>query len=402
MSSIPPQSHPAARSEDPGGRKRIALFGSTGSIGTQALDVIEANPHLFEATILTAHGNHSLLIEQALKFRPRIVVIVDTRRYHDVVEALQGTDIRVLSGDDALVEAASYDGYDMMIAGIVGFAGLKPTLSAIESGKQVALANKETLVVAGDIVMKKAVQNRVPIIPVDSEHSAIFQCLVGETRNRIEKIVLTASGGPFLGKKPNFLVNVKREHALRHPNWSMGAKITIDSATLMNKGLEMIEAKWLFNLRPEQIQVAVHPQSIIHSMVQFEDGSIKAQLGLPDMKLPIQYALAFPLRIPNDFPRYDFAKSATLTFEPPDLKTFRNLAIAIDAMNKGGNTPAVLNAANEISVYGFLNNRVGFMEMTEMIERTIDKIPFIANPTLEEYFASDAEARKFAASLLNL
>jgi 1-deoxy-D-xylulose-5-phosphate reductoisomerase len=242
----------------------------------------------------------------------------------------------------------------------------------------------------------------VPIIPVDSEHSAIFQCLVGETRNRIEKIVLTASGGPFLGKKPNFLVNVKREHALRHPNWSMGAKITIDSATLMNKGLEMIEAKWLFNLRPEQIQVAVHPQSIIHSMVQFEDGSIKAQMGLPDMKLPIQYALAFPLRIPNDFPRYDFAKSATLTFEPPDLKTFRNLAIAIDAMNKGGNTPAVLNAANEISVYGFLNNRVGFMEMTEMIERTIDKIPFIANPTLEEYFASDAEARKFAASLLNL
>jgi 1-deoxy-D-xylulose-5-phosphate reductoisomerase len=278
---------------------------------------------------------------------------------------------------------------------------LKPTLRAIEAGKQIALANKETLVVAGDIVMRKAVQNRIPIIPVDSEHSAIFQCLVGETRNRIEKIILTASGGPFLGKKPNFLVNVKREHALRHPNWSMGAKITIDSATLMNKGLEMIEAKWLFNLQPEQIQVVVHPQSIIHSMVQFEDGSIKAQMGLPDMKLPIQYALAFPLRIPNDFPRYDFSKSATLTFEPPDLKTFRNLAIAIEAMNKGGNTPAVLNAANEISVYGFLNNRVGFMEMTEIIERTIDKVPHIASPTLEEYFASDAEARKFAASLLN-
>jgi 1-deoxy-D-xylulose-5-phosphate reductoisomerase len=300
-----------------------------------------------------------------------------------------------------LAEAAAFPDYDMMIAGIVGFAGLKPTLRAIEAGKQIALANKETLVVAGDIVMRKAVQNRIPIIPVDSEHSAIFQCLVGETRNRIEKIILTASGGPFLGKKPNFLVNVKREHALRHPNWSMGAKITIDSATLMNKGLEMIEAKWLFNLQPEQIQVVVHPQSIIHSMVQFEDGSIKAQMGLPDMKLPIQYALAFPLRIPNDFPRYDFSKSATLTFEPPDLKTFRNLAIAIEAMNKGGNTPAVLNAANEISVYGFLNNRVGFMEMTEIIERTIDKVPHIASPTLEEYFASDAEARKFAASLLN-
>jgi 1-deoxy-D-xylulose-5-phosphate reductoisomerase len=401
MSSDKPISNAGARPDDNARLKRIAIFGSTGSIGTQALDVIEANPHLFEVSILTAHGNHVLLIEQALKFRPRIVVIVDPRKYQPVAEALHGTDISVMAGEEALAEAAAFPDYDMMIAGIVGFAGLKPTLRAIEAGKQIALANKETLVVAGDIVMRKAVQNRIPIIPVDSEHSAIFQCLVGETRNRIEKIILTASGGPFLGKKPNFLVNVKREHALRHPNWSMGAKITIDSATLMNKGLEMIEAKWLFNLQPEQIQVVVHPQSIIHSMVQFEDGSIKAQMGLPDMKLPIQYALAFPLRIPNDFPRYDFSKSATLTFEPPDLKTFRNLAIAIEAMNKGGNTPAVLNAANEISVYGFLNNRVGFMEMTEIIERTIDKVPHIASPTLEEYFASDAEARKFAASLLN-
>jgi 1-deoxy-D-xylulose-5-phosphate reductoisomerase len=401
MSSDKPISNAGARPDDNARLKRSAMFGSTGSIGTQALDVIEANPHLFEVSILTAHGNHVLLIEQALKFRPRIVVIVDPRKYQPVAEALHGTDISVMAGEEALAEAAAFPDYDMMIAGIVGFAGLKPTLRAIEAGKQIALANKETLVVAGDIVMRKAVQNRIPIIPVDSEHSAIFQCLVGETRNRIEKIILTASGGPFLGKKPNFLVNVKREHALRHPNWSMGAKITIDSATLMNKGLEMIEAKWLFNLQPEQIQVVVHPQSIIHSMVQFEDGSIKAQMGLPDMKLPIQYALAFPLRIPNDFPRYDFSKSATLTFEPPDLKTFRNLAIAIEAMNKGGNTPAVLNAANEISVYGFLNNRVGFMEMTEIIERTIDKVPHIASPTLEEYFASDAEARKFAASLLN-
>lgn len=401
MSSDKPISNAGLRPDDNARLKRIAIFGSTGSIGTQALDVIEANPHLFEVSILTAHGNHVLLIEQALKFRPRIVVIVDPRKYQPVAEALHGTDISVMAGEEALAEAAAFPDYDMMIAGIVGFAGLKPTLRAIEAGKQIALANKETLVVAGDIVMRKAVQNRIPIIPVDSEHSAIFQCLVGETRNRIEKIILTASGGPFLGKKPNFLVNVKREHALRHPNWSMGAKITIDSATLMNKGLEMIEAKWLFNLQPEQIQVVVHPQSIIHSMVQFEDGSIKAQMGLPDMKLPIQYALAFPLRIPNDFPRYDFSKSATLTFEPPDLKTFRNLAIAIEAMNKGGNTPAVLNAANEISVYGFLNNRVGFMEMTEIIERTIDKVPHIASPTLEEYFASDAEARKFAASLLN-
>jgi 1-deoxy-D-xylulose-5-phosphate reductoisomerase len=266
----------------------------------------------------------------------------------------------------------------------------------------VALANKETLVVAGDIVMRKAVEKRVPVIPVDSEHSAIFQCLVGETRNRIEKIILTASGGPFFGKKPNFLVNVKRDHALQHPNWAMGAKITIDSATLMNKGLEMIEAKWLFNLRPEQVQIVVHPQSIIHSMVMFEDGSIKAQMGLPDMKLPIQYALAFPHRVPNTFPRYDFKKPATLTFEDADTKTFRNLALATEALYKGGNLPCVLNAANEIAVYAFLKNRLGFLDMTDLIEKTMSRIPFIQNPTLEECFETDGEARSYAASLIHM
>jgi 1-deoxy-D-xylulose-5-phosphate reductoisomerase len=383
-------------------RKRIAIFGSTGSIGTQALDVIEANPDKFVVTILTAHSNHQLLIEQALKFRPYAVVIVDETKYNATRQALAGAGIQVMAGEQSLEDAAALDKYDMMLAAIVGFAGLKPTLKAIDNGRSIALANKETLVVAGDIVMQRAVEKRTPVIPVDSEHSAIFQCLVGETRNRIEKIVLTASGGPFLGKKPNYLVNVKREHALQHPNWSMGAKISVDSATLMNKGLEMIEAKWLFNLKPEQIQVVIHPQSIIHSMVQFEDGSLKAQMGLPDMKLPIQYAMAFPQRIPNAFPRFDFSKSAQLSFEPPDIKTFRNLGIAMEALYKGGNLPAVLNAANEISVYGFLRNRIGFLDMTEVIERTMQKIPFIARPTLEEYFESDAEARSFAASLLNL
>jgi 1-deoxy-D-xylulose-5-phosphate reductoisomerase len=380
----------------------MGIFGSTGSIGTQALDVVRANPGLFEVGILTAHANHNLLIQQALEFRPRTVVIVEQRRFGAVCDALEGTGIKVMAGVEALVEAAGMDEYDMMLAAIVGFAGLKPTLKAIENGKSIALANKETLVVAGDIVMQRASAGRVPVIPVDSEHSAIFQCLVGETRNRLEKIVLTASGGPFLGKKPNFLVNVKREHALRHPNWSMGAKITIDSATLMNKGLEMIEAKWLFNLHPGQIEVVVHPQSIIHSMVQFEDGSIKAQMGLPDMKLPIQYAMAYPRRISNDYPRFDFSKPAMLNFEPPDLKTFRNLAISIEAMNKGGNMPAVMNAANEIAVYGFLQNRIGFLEMTEVVENTIQRVPHIERPSLEEYFESDAEARNFAASLLHL
>lgn len=383
-------------------KKRIAIFGSTGSIGTQALDVIAANPHLFSAEVLTAQSNDELLVKQARQFNPNIVVIGDERRYAKVKEALAATDVKVFAGEKALEEVAAMDCYDLMLAAIVGFAGLKPTLKAIEAKKIIALANKETLVVAGDIVMQKAVENRVPVIPVDSEHSAIFQCLVGETRNRIEKIILTASGGPFFGKKPNFLVNVKRDHALQHPNWAMGAKITIDSATLMNKGLEMIEAKWLFNLKPEQVQVVVHPQSIIHSMVQFEDGSIKAQMGLPDMKLPIQYAMAFPQRIANNFPRYDFRKPNTLTFDEPDTKTFRNLALATDALYKGGNLPCVLNAANEIAVFAFLHNRLGFLDMTDLIEKTMNKIPFIEKPSLQEYYDSDAEARSFAASLIHL
>ena len=382
--------------------KRIAIFGSTGSIGTQALDVIRANQDLFEVEILTAHTNDELLIQQALEFKPNAVVIVDEKKYEKVKQALSSTLIKVFTGEQSLEEVADFETYDMMLAGIVGFAGLKPTLRAIKNKKAIALANKETLVVAGDIIMQKAVENRVPIIPVDSEHSAIFQCLVGEAKNKIEKIILTASGGPFRGKKPNFLLNVKRDHALQHPNWSMGAKITIDSATLMNKGLEMIEAKWLFNLKPEQVQVVIHPQSIIHSMVQFEDGSIKAQMGLPDMKLPIQYAMAFPQRIHNDFPRYDFKKVNTLSFEEPDLKTFRNLAIAIDALNKGGNLPCVMNAANEIAVWGFLRNRIGFLDMTDLIEKTMNHVPFIENPTLDEYLESDAEARNYAASMVHL
>lgn len=385
-----------------GGVKRIALFGSTGSIGTQALNVIGNNPDKFSAEVLTAQNNDELLVQQALQFNPNIVVIGDEIKYQKVKDALSSTDIKVFCGEKALEEVASMDVYDLMLAAIVGFAGLKPTLKAIANGKTIALANKETLVVAGDIIMQRAMENRAPVIPVDSEHSAIFQCLVGETRNRIEKIILTASGGPFLGRKPNFLVNVKREHALQHPNWNMGAKVSIDSATLMNKGLEMIEAKYLFNLRPEQIQVIIHPQSVIHSMVQFEDGSIKAQLGMPDMKLPIQYALAFPQRIHNNFPRFDFKKMNTLTFEEPDIRTFRNLALSIDALNKGGNLPCVMNAANEIAVYAFLKNRIGFLEMTDLIEKTMEHVAFIEKPTLDEYIESDGEARSFAADVIKL
>jgi 1-deoxy-D-xylulose-5-phosphate reductoisomerase len=383
-------------------KKRIAIFGSTGSIGTQSLEVIKANPDAFEVEILTAHNNAELLISQALEFNPNAVNIVNQDKYETVKTALAGTDIKVFSGELALEELADFDSYDVMIAAIVGFAGLKPTLKAVEKGKVIALANKETLVVAGDIVMQKALENKAPIIPVDSEHSAIFQCLVGESRNPIEKIILTASGGPFLGKKPNFLVNVKRDHALQHPNWSMGAKITVDSATLMNKGLEMIEAKWLFNLKPEQIDVVIHPQSVIHSMVQFEDGSIKAQMGLPDMKLPIQYALGFPQRIKNDFPRLNFKKYPTFNFEEPDYKTFRNLGLAIDALQNGGNKACVLNAANEIAVWAFLKNRIGFLDITAVVEKTMEAISFIKHPTLQEYFESDAEARNFAATLLKL
>ncbi|MGJ7033144.1 1-deoxy-D-xylulose-5-phosphate reductoisomerase [Niabella hirudinis] len=382
--------------------KRIAIFGSTGSIGKQALDVIEKNPDLFSVEVLTAFSNDQLLVEQALAYNPNIVVIGDENRYGAVKEALAKTDIKVFAGEDALEEVAGMDVYDLMLAAIVGFAGFKPTIKAIENGKAIALANKETLVVAGDIVMQMAVEHRVPIIPVDSEHSAIFQCLIGETRNKIEKVYLTASGGPFIGRKPNYLVNVKREHALQHPNWEMGAKISIDSATLMNKGLEMIEAKWLFNLKPDQIDVLIHPQSAIHSMVQFEDGSVKAQIGLPDMRLPIQYALGFPSRILNDHPRFDFKRMNTFTFEEPDLKTFRNLALAMEALEKGGNLPCVMNAANEIAVYAFLRNRIGFLEMTDVIEKIMEQVTFIQQPSLADYFESDAEARTLAADIIKL
>ena len=383
-------------------KKRVAIFGSTGSIGTQALEVIKANKELFEVEILTAHTNDELLIAQSLEFLPNAVVVVDEGKYEKVKSALSSTAIKVFAGELALEETASFDTYDVMIAGIVGFAGLKPTLKAVEKGKIIALANKETLVVAGDIVMQKALENKAPIIPVDSEHSAIFQCLVGESRNPIERIILTASGGPFLGKKPNFLVNVKRDHALQHPNWSMGAKISIDSATLMNKGLEMIEAKWLFNLNPSQIEVVIHPQSVIHSIVQFEDGSMKAQMGYPDMKLPIQYAIGFPNRLKNNFPRFDFKKYPSMNFEEPDYKTFRNLGLAIEALKAGGNMACVLNAANEIAVWAFLKNRIGFLDITAVVEKTIEAVSFIKQPTLQDYFDSDAEARNFAASLIKL
>lgn len=382
--------------------KRIAIFGSTGSIGTQALEVIAANSDRFSVEVLTCGGNTDLLVEQALRHKPHIVVVGDETKYSGVKDALAQTGITVYAGEKALEEVASMDVYDMMLAAIVGYAGLKPTLNAINAGKAIALANKETLVVAGDIIMQTAIEKRVPIIPVDSEHSAIFQCLVGETRNPIEKVILTASGGPFLGRKTNYLVNVRREHALQHPNWTMGAKISIDSATLMNKGLEMIEAKWLFSLNADQIEVLVHPQSVVHSMVQFADGSIKAQLGLPDMKLPIQYALGFPNRITNDFPRCDFKKIKSLNFEEADIKTFRNLALAMEALVKGGNLPCVMNAANEIAVYAFLRNRIGFLDMTDVIERVMQKVSFIQKPSLEDYYQSDGEARNHAADIIRL
>jgi len=382
--------------------KKIAIFGSTGSIGTQALEVVQANPDRFSVEVLTAHSNDDLLIRQALEFKPNVVVIVEESKYLKVKEALAKEDIKVFAGEAALEQAAGMNTYDIMLAAIVGYAGLKPTLKAIEYGKVIALANKETLVVAGDLMIQKARESGSVLIPVDSEHSAIFQCLVGEMRNPIEKIILTASGGPFRGKKPNFLVNVKRDHALQHPNWSMGAKITIDSATLMNKGLEMIEAKWLFGLKPEQIQVVIHQQSIIHSMVQFEDGSIKAQMGLPDMKLPIQYALGFPQRIKNDFPRLNFNKFETLSFEEPDTRTFKNLALATEALFKGGNLPCVMNAANEIAVWAFLRNRIGFLDMMVVVEKSMQKVPFIEKPTLEDYLESDADARGYAAELVKL
>ncbi len=374
-------------------KKRIAIFGSTGSIGTQSLEVIAANPDLFSVEILTANNNTALLIDQAKQFKPSIVVVSNQANYAEIKAALEPLNINVYAGQDALVQVAAMDNYDIMLAAIVGYAGLLSTLSAVEKGKTVALANKETLVVAGDIVMATAQQTGANIIPVDSEHSAIYQCLVGEALNPVEKIILTASGGPFLGKKPNYLMNVRKDHALKHPNWIMGAKITIDSASLMNKGLEMIEAKWLFGLQNNQIEVIVHPQSIVHSLVQFQDGSLKAQLGLPDMKLPIQYALAYPNRISNDFKRFNFSAYPNLTFEPADMRTFRNLDIAQKAMVSGGNAPCIMNAANEIAVEAFLQNKIGFLSMSDIIEKALIKIPFIEKPTIQQYIETDAATR---------
>lgn len=380
--------------------KRLAILGSTGSIGTQALDVVAAHPDKFEVEILSAHSNAELLIEQAKKYKPNAVVIVDEDKYEEVKQGLAMQPVKIFAGKQSLDEVVQWDSVDLVLAAIVGFAGLSSTVSAIKAGKHIALANKETLVVAGELVMKMAAENKVNIIPVDSEHSAIFQCLTGETLNSIDKIILTASGGPFIGRKPNYLVNVKASHALQHPNWDMGAKITIDSATLMNKGLEMIEAKWLFGLKNEQIEVVVHPQSIIHSLVEFCDGSVKAQMGLPDMKLPIQYAMAYPARIKNDFKRLSFKDYPKLTFEEPDYKTFRNLALAKDAMFKGGNIPAIMNAANEVVVGAFLKNKVSFIEMSDIIEQAMEEISFIEQPTLEQFQQSDEEAREFASELV--
>jgi len=380
--------------------KRVAILGSTGSIGTQALEVIEAHPHLFEAEVLCAHSNTALLIAQAKQFKPNAVVIADESKYAEVKEALSSLPIKVFAGMQALIDIVAWESIDIVVTAIVGFAGLHSTIAAVKAGKRIALANKETLVVAGDIVTQLALQNRATIVPVDSEHSAIFQCLVGEDYNTVEKIILTASGGPFLGRKPNYLVNVKASHALQHPNWTMGAKITIDSATLMNKGLEMIEAKWLFGLQNEQIDVVIHPQSIIHSMVQFSDSSVKAQMGLPDMKLPIQYAMSYPQRVKNDFKRLDFREFSKLSFEQPDYKTFRNLALAKDAMYRGGNAPCVLNAANEVVVHAFLQNRVSFIEMSDVIETVSTRVAYIEQPALEDYEQSDKEARIRAAELV--
>jgi len=381
-------------------KKRIAIIGSTGSIGTQALQVIKSNSDLFEVEVLTANTNAELLIEQALTYLPNAVVIADETKYQILKEALQPHDIKVFAGEKAIEQIVEMETIDLVLASVVGYAGLASTINAIKNKKPIALANKETLVVAGELVTNLALQNGVNIYPVDSEHSAIFQCLAGEWDNKIEKIILTASGGPFLGKDKEFLSTVKKEQALKHPNWVMGSKITIDSASLMNKGLEVIEAKWLFHLNPEQIEVVVHPQSIVHSLVQFEDGSLKAQLGLPDMKLPIQYALGFPNRIKNNFPRFDFINYPQLTFEKPDINTFSNLALAFEALKLGGNMPCILNAANEISVQAFLEDKIGFLQMSVIIEKTMQKLAFIKTPSYSDYMDCDKEARSVALELL--
>lgn len=381
-------------------KKGIAILGSTGSIGTQALEVIESYPDLFDLQIITANSNDELLIQQALKHRPNTVVIADESKYEKVKDALWDHDIHVYAGSDALAQVVESNDVHVVLTALVGYAGLKPTLSAIRAGKNIALANKETLVVAGDIVTQEAKERGVNIYPVDSEHSAIFQCLVGEFHNPIEKIYLTASGGPFRGWKKEQLLSVTKEQALKHPNWEMGAKITIDSASLMNKGLEVIEAKWLFNLRPDQIDVIVHPQSIVHSLVQFEDGSMKAQMGLPDMKLPIQFALTYPDRYKTDFPRFNFMDYPELTFEQPDRVNFNNLNLAYEAMEMGGNAACALNAANEISVAAFLQDKIGFLDIARINETTMKTIASIAKPSYEDYVASDAEARRIASELV--
>ncbi|MFB0959695.1 MAG: 1-deoxy-D-xylulose-5-phosphate reductoisomerase [Flavobacteriales bacterium] len=378
----------------------VAILGSTGSIGTQTLEVLEKHPDRFTVEVLTAGRNAKLLKEQALKFKPNAVVIDDEAQYEELKDALWDLGVKVYLGEEALCQVVEMDEVDIVLTALVGFSGLKPTIAAINAGKHIALANKETLVVAGELVTKLANERGVNIYPVDSEHSAIFQCLAGEFHNPIEKIYLTASGGPFRGKKANELKNIKKEQALKHPNWEMGAKITIDSASLMNKGLEVIEAKWLFNLKNEQIDVIVHPESIIHSIVQFEDGSMKAQMGLPDMKLPIQYALGYPERLKSDFPRFSFKDFRTLNFEDPDLVTFKNLALAFRALEKGGSMPCVLNAANEIAVAAFLKDEIGFLEMSDLVEFTMNSVEFIDKPTLEDYFSLDLESRKVASSFL--
>lgn len=381
-------------------KKRIAILGSTGSIGTQALDVIRHHPELFSAEILTAQRNEDKLIQQAVEFIPNAVVIGNENSYLRVAEALRQYPIKVFAGESALSQIVEMESIDLVLNALVGYAGLKPTLNAIHSRKNIALANKETLVVAGDLVMELVKQEQTLILPVDSEHSAIFQCLLGELPQNVEKIYLTASGGPFLGKKRKHLKNVRKEAALKHPNWKMGNKITIDSASLMNKGLEVIEAKWLFGLEPDKIEVVIHPQSIVHSVVQFLDGSMKAQMGLPDMKFPILYALAFPYRLPSGFKRFDFMDYPQLTFEKPDKEIFRNLELAYMAIKHGGNMPCILNAANELAVHAFLEDRIGFLTMTEIIEKCLETIAFIGKPTYEDYVQTNEETKHIANELI--
>jgi len=381
-------------------KKRIAILGSTGSIGTQSLEVIDKNPEQFEVEILTANNNVDLLIEQAKKYNPNAVVIANKNKYKQVLEALKNEPVKVYAGEDAINQVVQMETIDLVLTAMVGYSGLIPTYHAVKAGKNIALANKETLVVAGEIITKIALENNVEILPVDSEHSAIFQCLVGEFMNPVEKIYLTCSGGPFRGKTKQELLNVTPEDALDHPNWDMGAKITIDSATLINKGFEMIEAHWLFGVPSSNIEVIVHPQSIIHSIVQFEDGSMKAQMGLPDMKLPIQYAIGFPNRIRNDFPRFNFLDYPTLDFESPNTKIFRNLALSFEAMETGGNMPCVLNAANEIVVDAFLRNKISFLHMPDIIEKAMQKIDYIKSPSLEDLIQTNAETRSFTKLLI--